>query len=221
MTAIAVVNHSTLLTEDVVRAALPDFQLQISRDFEPVWGRGAWLHFVPAGHTSAPTAWQIVLLDDSDQANALGYHDLTPDGLPLAKVFVRTTEQAGDSWTVVFTHELLEMLADPFINSVVYLDDGSGSSGALYPVEICDPVESDQFGYTVGKTLCSDFVYPAWFRPGSKGPWDQQHHLSQPLFVAQDGYMDVAPVQLPSGWQQVTGDLRAPKPDVGPARTKA
>ncbi len=35
MTAIAVVNHSTVVADDAVRAALSDFGLQVQRDFEP------------------------------------------------------------------------------------------------------------------------------------------------------------------------------------------
>jgi len=50
-----------------------------------------------------------VILDDSDQAGALGYHDLTSDGLPIGKVFAASDLKAGTSWTVTASHELLEM----------------------------------------------------------------------------------------------------------------
>ena len=36
-------------------------------------------------------AWAMVFLDDADSPGALAYHDLTPDGLPESKVFVKTT----------------------------------------------------------------------------------------------------------------------------------
>jgi len=58
-------------------------------------------------------AWAMVFLDDADEAGALAYHDLTPEGLPLAKVFVRTTLEAGESVSVSASHELVEMLVDP------------------------------------------------------------------------------------------------------------
>ena len=206
-TVIVVTNHSTVVSDAEVLDALPDFQTQLNRDFEPAWGRGAHLGGLTAkDQQPAANAWQIVILDDSDQAGALGYHDVTPSGMPLAKVFVKTTKEAGDSWTVVFTHELLEMLADPYIDSVTFIDDGSGG-GFLIPVEVGDPVEGDQFGYTVGKTLCTDFVLPSWFEQGSKGPWDHAGHLQQPLYVLPGGYVSIAEVTLPNGWQQVFGDL--------------
>jgi hypothetical protein len=205
-TVIAVTNHSTVVSDAEVQAALPDFQTQLNRDFEPAWGRGASLAgLVAKNQQPAPGCWQIVLLDDADQAGALGYHDVTPDGRPLSKVFVKTTKDAGESWTVVFTHELLEMLADPYINSVTFIESGSG--GFLIPVEVGDPVEGEQYGYTVGKTLCTDFVLPSWFRQGTAGPWDHAGHLEQPLYVLPGGYVSIAEATLPNGWQQVFGDL--------------
>ena len=56
-------------------------------------------------------------MDDSDQAGALGYHDLTSAGLPMGKVFARTDLQNNLSWTVTVSHELLEILGDPMINT--------------------------------------------------------------------------------------------------------
>lgn len=211
-TVIAVLNESTVLTDDQVAAALPDLQTQVVRDFQPAWGQSAHLTLVRKPATPSASAWQIVVLDDSDQADALGYHDVTGSGLPLAKVFVKTTEADRGSWTVVFSHELLEMLANPMTDSVVYVDDGSGSAGWLVPVEVCDAVEGDALGYTVGGTLVTDFVLPSWFQAGSQGPWDFQQHLPQALYLAQGGYIGIAPVELPEGWQQVTGDLRKPAP---------
>ena len=38
-----------------------------------------------------------MILDDSDQANALGYHELSKTGTPLGKVFVRSVQQSGGS----------------------------------------------------------------------------------------------------------------------------
>jgi len=58
----------------------------------------------------------MAFLDSADVQNALGYHDLTPDGLPLSKVFVQTTVQAGQKVSVTASHELAEMLVDPAIN---------------------------------------------------------------------------------------------------------
>jgi hypothetical protein len=81
--------------------------------FVPIWGTPAKL--VKATKPSSG-AWTIVFLDDADTEEALGYHDLTKDGLPLSKVFVKTTLEAGDKVSVTACHELAEMMVDPAIN---------------------------------------------------------------------------------------------------------
>src|SRR5205823_1645560 len=61
---------------------------QMKRDFVPIWGYPAELH---VAKEAGPDEWQVVFLDDADAANALGYHDLTKNGQPVSKVFVKTT----------------------------------------------------------------------------------------------------------------------------------
>jgi hypothetical protein len=63
-------------------------QVYVDKHVAPVWGTPAKL-VKSTGFLK--DAWAIVFLDDADQPGALAYHDLTPNGLPLSKVFVRTT----------------------------------------------------------------------------------------------------------------------------------
>jgi hypothetical protein len=142
---IAILNPSTVVKDADVQSALPAFQSQVSDDFAPVWGIDADLRLVPQGGKPNSGEWWIAILDDSDQAGALGYHDLTTDGLPLGKVFAKTDLTYGENWTVTTSHELLEMLADPNINLTVF--DESQSGGRLYAYEVCDPCEADAFAY--------------------------------------------------------------------------
>jgi hypothetical protein len=113
---IAFINESTVLTDVQVKAAIPALQKQVSRDFAPVWGVDADPSFVQKTVPVPPQTWLIGVFDNSDQAGALGYHDLTENGLPLAKVFAGSDIQYKSSWTVTASHELLEMLGDPDIN---------------------------------------------------------------------------------------------------------
>jgi hypothetical protein len=134
----------------------------------------------------AKTAWQLVILDDSDQADALGYHETTKAGQPLGKVFVRTVTDAGLSWTVTASHELVEMLVDPW--ALLGVDLGGGTWVAW---EACDPVEADRYGYLIDGILVSDFITPAWFVPGSPGPYDWTKHCRRPLSLLPGGYVAV------------------------------
>src|SRR5579864_4698159 len=148
-TQISVINESTVLADADIAPAVAALKKQVTNDFRPVWGVDAELTMI--GKTSQPPAgsWWLVILDDSDQAGALGYHDLTSEGLPLGKVFAATDLKFGSNWTVTASHELLEMLADPNINLTVFVQSGS-AAGRLYAYEVCDACENDQFGYLIG-----------------------------------------------------------------------
>src|SRR5437763_912510 len=117
---VAVINHYAKLSDADVEKVVDALQKQVHRDFAPAWGVDADLVFCSAGETPPEEAWQLVILDNSDQAGALGYHDLTSSGLPLGKVFAGTDEQYGQKWSITASHELLEMLGDPDINLSVF-----------------------------------------------------------------------------------------------------
>jgi hypothetical protein len=200
---ISVINKSTVLKDADVQAYVVDQQTQIDRDFVPIWGCAATLVFVPKGQTPAKGTWQLVMLDTADQAGALGYHDLTPDNLPLAKVFAKDDLKYGYKWTVTASHEVFEMLVDPWINLTAF-----DNVSRFYAYEVCDAVEDDSFGYVVGKTLLSDFVTPAWFEPTSTQPgtlYSFRNHVSGPFKLAKGGYISFLDIRQPrKGWQQIT-----------------
>jgi hypothetical protein len=87
---IAVMNQSSVLTDAQVQAAVNPLQTQVTRDFFPIWGVDATLAFIAQGTAPPGGTWWLTVFDDSDQANALGYHDVTNEGLPIAKVFAVT-----------------------------------------------------------------------------------------------------------------------------------
>src|SRR6516162_10288765 len=58
-------------------------QAYVNNFVAPVWGTPATL---VRSDDFLKGAWAISLLDDSDQANVLGFHNLTDEGLPLSKV---------------------------------------------------------------------------------------------------------------------------------------
>ena len=204
---VAVVNSSSVLSDDEVLPVVNALQRQVAEDFAPAWGIDADLTFVPHGQTPAPDAWWLVLADDSDQAAALGYHETTDAGKPLGYVFARTAAQDNVQWSITASHELLEMLADPEINLTVFVQS-SAIAGTLYAYEVCDACEADQHGYEIDGVWVSDFVYPAWFessqRPGST-QFDHTRHLDSPLpTLLPGGYIGSFEVGTGSGWRQVT-----------------
>ena len=138
---IAIINASTCLSDAQVEAVLPALQKQVSDDFKAYWEQDCTLSFVPKGQPLIAGWWQIIITDNPDQAGALGYHELTSAGAPLGKVFDKLDLDNGSSWTVTLSHELLEMLADPWINWCAM-----GSDSKIYALEVCDAVEADDLG---------------------------------------------------------------------------
>jgi hypothetical protein len=133
---IAIINKSKALTDAEVKAVIPAMQVQIDRDFAPIWELDATLTFLSASDTVPANVWTMYLLDNSDQSGALGYHDITDNGLPTAKVFAGDDKQYNLSWTVTLSHELLEMLLDPYINTTVFVQQ-TDTTGVLFAYEVC------------------------------------------------------------------------------------
>ena len=203
----AAFNQGTLPTMAVFnRATIPlgvDFdklisamQAYVGAYVFPVWGTRIKLvkstDFIPG-------AWAMVFLDDADAPGALAYHDLTPDGLPQCKVFVKTTLQAGDLVSVSASHELVECLVDPAINMMVTRPDNN----VFYAYESADPCETEVF--LVNGIAMSDFVYPAYFEtfhaPGSVR-FDRMNKISRPFQILPGGYQ----ITFSNGnWGQVFG----------------
>lgn len=219
---IAVINQSTVVKDDKNLAkVVAALQKQVSRDFMPAWGIDADLRLIPPGGKPAAGEWWLTILDDADQAGALGYHDLTSKGMPLGKVFAKTDLTYGETWSCTASHELLEMLGDPNINLTVLEERTNG--GRLYAYEVCDACEDEKFAYTIDGVLVSDFVFPSWFESFRKtGPFDFKKKIKKPFQLLSGGYIGVYDFPGGGGWSQITAEkinMRARAP-VGSRRER-
>jgi hypothetical protein len=202
---IAFVNQTTVLSDDQVKTAMNALQIQLDRDVQPVWHVDATLYFVPAGQQPSPYAWVLYIMDTSDQAGALGYHELTTSGNPIGRVFAKDDLSYGLSWTITASHELLEMLLDPYVSNVAFNQE-TVTGGTLYAYELCDPVEDDSVGYVINGVQVSDFVFPAWFE-GWRAPnsthFDHHGAVNAPFTLAPGGYVSIFEVAPDTqGWTQ-------------------
>jgi len=200
MLQLAVINESTAIANAEVEKMIPAFDAQWNKDLDSIWSVGsASFSWVPKGKAPASGAWWVVFLDDSDQADALAYHDLTNEGLPISKIFVKSILSDKSSVSVGATHELCEMAVDPWLNSA-YQDP----QGVFWAGEVCDPVEDDEYGYSINGILVTDFVTPNWFAHlHAKGSIDLKTHAKSAFEVLTGGYAQKFDPQ--KGWQQVTG----------------
>jgi len=163
----------------------------------PVWGVAARLKIRKKTRRGC---WALVFVDTEPKASDDGWHDLTDEGLPLAKVFLRVLSQEieeqdpdararafQDEVTLTATHEIAEMLVDPAVTLCVQRI-GFG----VYSLEVADPVEED--GFEIDGFTMTDFVYPSWYeafhKPGST-TFDQCRKCSRPFQILKTGYASI------------------------------
>ena len=82
-------------------------QQQVDNDFGPVWGVRADISALATGALIPPDTWPIKIVDDIGGAG--GVH-LDENGQPYAEAVT------GPQLSIAISHELLEMLADPWGN---------------------------------------------------------------------------------------------------------
>jgi hypothetical protein len=194
-------NGSTIFSDAELGSALPDFQAQVSNEFNWYWGMNAYLDI---GGSGTP----IVIVDypgANDPPGALGYHSIDGNYQPFAVIFAGLCRDNGYYTTGVISHELLELLADQLVDTVNLYDFGDGT-GIIVIQEVCDPVEASlYYEGAVNNTVVSDFATPAWWVPGDPNQVDFLGVLGGPWQIASGGYISYQNITL-SGWQQVFGE---------------
>jgi hypothetical protein len=185
------------------------------------YGRSVWVtggqspqgHLVslPSGAAPPAGAWNLILMDHSDQQGALGYHeDATGTALPYADVFVADAVADGSTPSAVASHEALEMLVDPDVANVRTAP--RSDTQQVYIVELCDAVQGNDYdvgapeGHHTG-VMVADFCLPAWWKLGgaSGGPYSFRESVRAPWQLAPQGYISVAPQSAPGNWSQIFG----------------
>ena len=188
-------NDSTVVPSADVAAALPAFQTAVSRDLAASWGTDAWLTTDPAFAKSA--AMVVKLEDDATCMGCLGYH--TVEGRPVSHVFARTGAEYGESWQLTFTHELFEMLVDPWVNHLALW------GGRTWLVETADPCESGFYAYRIDGVVISDFITPRWYDRSLPGRFDFTGAFRRPGQIGRHGYASYRDPNAWGGWGQVFG----------------
>jgi hypothetical protein len=98
--------------------------------------------------------------------------------------------QAGDDWSVAVSHEVLEMLADPYGNRLIGARHPIDPDERVkYLVEICDPCQT--VGYTVNGWKMSDFYTPRYFDPvrNAAAFYSFTGAIEYPLHILGGGYV--------------------------------
>ena len=162
---------------------------QVERDFFPIWKVSATVNAFAALEDVPVDYWPVIIMRDVE--DAAGYHE-DKDGQPFAVV------EFGSGWSLTASHEVLEMLADPFGRRMRAgnLPDqaialGMAPQRVRYLVEVCDPSEGDQFSYQINGIKVSDFYTPNFFDPVfAQGiRYSFTGDIDAPRKILEDGYI--------------------------------
>lgn len=100
-----------------------------------------------------------------DAPGAIAYHD-DAGGYPDEFLGLDTCSGLDEVGSAT-SHENAEVCGDPNCDQWAAITSGP-MTGKELAYELCDPLQDRS--YRVGGMLVSDFVYPAYFDPGLKGP---------------------------------------------------
>ncbi|MDQ3907155.1 MAG: hypothetical protein M3268_02305 [Acidobacteriota bacterium] len=182
---VALVSETSSISSAELSVVASSLQKQATRDLGPIWGVSATvdsfarLEDVPLGH------WPVVVKDDINTPGAAGVHE-DDAGQPFALV------SAGDGWSLTASHEVIEMLVDPFGRRLAAgQSPKSGQGRVQFLVEPCDPSEDEQFAYMINGVAVSDFYTPKFFSTAAN-PHDRYSFtgaIKKPRQVLKGGYL--------------------------------
>jgi len=184
---------------------------QATRDFAPIWGISPTVDAFPTLDDVPVGYWPMVVETDIKTPGAAGVHE-DHNGQPFALI------QMSDSWSLTASHEMLEMLADPFGRRTVPGQSPKEDQGRVeFLVEVCDPCEADDFAYTVNDVLMSDFYTPRFFDPTTEScvRYDYTGSLDQPRDIKQGGYLSWHEPVSNHWWQKIWFGPEADYRDLG------
>jgi len=188
---IALTSHSSdsNITRPLLDRLARAIEDQVYNDYATLWqaaGMPVRAFDSPGDIPDDGRAAPLIIFDEPDQADALGYHAMTPKGLAYGKAFWGLIRNNGgslhdsdNSLSVTLSHETLEMVGSPYANSWYDMPDGVTEDAG----ELCDRVQGDS--YIRSGIAVSNFLGPRAFRDGP-GPYDYMGLLLTPWEVRSD-----------------------------------
>lgn len=168
ITQVGLVDMTGKIDVDLIHSAAIALNLQVTRDLPQFWPVSATVFYLPNPKKIPAGVWPVQLVKTLPPDEG-GFHS-DKHKQPYAKVIASTEDT---TWTIDVSHEILEMLVDPYGNrmqsSVAIeivggkIQDGTGQFG--YLVEACDPCEDNSYAYTINGVAVSDFITPHFYDP--------------------------------------------------------
>jgi hypothetical protein len=207
MPQVVIVDQTGEIDPTFLNNAALALNTQVTRDLPTAWdGISANVSTVPSLKAVPHGAWPVFLVKSLPPGEG-GFH-MDKHNQPFAKVIAAADD---DNWTIDASHEILEMLVDPFGNRMhssqaiaISGDDVVDANGVFnYLVEACDPCEANNFAYDIGGIAVSDFITPHFY-DGSVTPnvsYSFKGNIKRPRQLLRGGYISY--VQPDGEWKQI------------------
>lgn len=204
---IVIVDRTHSIDSVLLHDAALALDSQVTQDLTRYWPS------ITAHVSSAPTlsavphgAWPVFLVKRLPPGEG-GFH-LDRHNQPFAKVIA---SPADDSWTIDASHEIIEMLVDPYGNRMqtsqaitISGSDVVDEPGTFsYLVEACDPCEANDFAYEIGGIAVSDFITPSFYDSSTTAgtKYSFGGNIGRPRELLPGGYISY--VQPDGTWDQI------------------
>jgi hypothetical protein len=165
---VGLVDMTGTIDADLVHSAAMALNLQVTRDLPQFWPVTATVIYLPSPQKIPAGVWPVQLVKTLPPDEG-GFHS-DQHKQPYSKVIAT---KGDTTWTIDASHEVLEMLVDPYGNRIQSsiaieivgkkIQDSAGQFS--YLVEACDPCEDNSYAYTINGIAVSDFITPHFYDP--------------------------------------------------------
>jgi len=183
---VALVSEAPSLEFNELARVSAAIQKQVTRDLGPIWDVAATVDAFAELEDVPPGYWPVIIVEDDPRLadSPIGGVHLDRDNQPFS-VLKRT-----DHWGLIASHEVLEMLVDPFGNRLIAGNSPKADQGRVeFLVEVCDPSETSS--YSVNGLTVADFYTPRYFDPVAAAGvrYSFTGAITQPRQVLTGGYL--------------------------------
>jgi hypothetical protein len=225
MPTVALIDTTGKLDAELVSSVAAALNVQVTRDLPQFWSVQATVTSLPNAKKAPAGVWPVNLVPSLPPGEGGVHMDM--HNQPYAKVIATPTD---DSWTIDASHELIEMLVDPYGNrlqssaAIQIQPNGTiveGTGQFNYLVEACDPCEANNYAYSVQGVAVSDFITPHFYDPVTTAGtrYSFGGNIKAPRQILPGGYISYINMET-NEWQQILWVDPTQKPTInnlGPA----
>jgi hypothetical protein len=204
---VVIVDQTHKIDPALLHNAALALNTQVTQHLPKYWsGIDASVSSAPSLHALPAGSWPVFLVESLPPGEG-GFH-LDKKNQPYAKVIASADDA---SWTIDASHEILEMLVDPYGNrmqssqAIAIKGDGVVDAPGTfdYLVEACDPCEANNFGYEISGIAVSDFITPNFYdtTSGAGVIFSFMGNIKRPRELLVGGYISYT--NADGNWQQI------------------